>query len=118
MGEVSMKIIVYLIAVILGLLGLLFVIAGGQGNTLVRMTIGLILIVAAVALVVVSRLRPTEHVHHTKLDLTGDVSLENMTCKQCGGNLGEDSVNITAGAVFIDCEYCGAKYQLEEAPKW
>ena len=83
-------------------------------------TIGVVCLGAAFMLVVLMRLKPIHetHVHEMKVDLSGDVSLENLTCKQCGGNLSEKSVSVRAGAVFVQCEFCGAEYQLEEAPKW
>ncbi len=115
-----MKIVVYLLAAGLACLGLLFVVAAGQGNALVRIAIGIICLGAAVALAALVRLKPTHqtHVHHTRLDLSGDVSLQDLTCKQCGGSLGEKSISVKAGAVFVTCEFCSAEYQLEEAPKW
>ena len=115
-----MKFVVYLLAGGLGILGLLFIVAAGQGNAVVRIAIGVVCWGAAAALVALVRLRPTQqtHVHHTKLDLSGDVSLQEITCKQCGATLGATSVSVKAGAVFVKCEYCSAEYQLEEAPKW
>ena len=115
-----MKIVVYLLAVGLAILGLLFVVAAGQGNVVVRVIIGVVCLGAAAALIALSRLTPTQttHVHHTKLDLSGDVSLQEITCKQCGAALSEKSVSVKAGAVFVKCEFCSAEYQLEEAPKW
>jgi transcription elongation factor Elf1 len=85
-----------------------------------RIVIGVICLGAAAALVALVRLKPTHqtHVHHTKLDLSGDVSLQELTCKQCGATLSEKSVAIKAGAAFVTCEFCSAEYQLEEAPKW
>jgi hypothetical protein len=114
------RIVAYCLAAALAVLGLLFLIAAGQGNAAVRVVIGLVLLGGAIAVVALSRLRPVQqtHVHETKLHLSGDVSLENIVCKQCGANLSEKSVRLTAGAVFVKCEYCGAEYQLEEAPKW
>ncbi len=115
-----MKIVVYLTAGGLSLLGLLFVIAAGQGNAMVRVVIGVVCLGAAAALVALVRLKPTyqTHVHHTKLDLSGDVSLQEIACKQCGAALSEKSIKVTAGAVFVKCEFCSAEYQLEEAPRW
>jgi hypothetical protein len=113
-----MKVLGYVLAVPLGLLGLLFVVAAGQGNAVVRIAIGFILIVAAVALVVIARLKPTTHVHQMKLDLPGDVALEQLTCRQCGASLNKDSVTLAAGALVVHCDYCGGQYQMEEAPKW
>ena len=113
-----MKIVVYLLAAMLALLGLLFVVAAGQGNSIARVIIGVICIAAAASMVAAFRMRPVSHVHHTKLDLSGDVSLQEITCKKCGATLSEKSLRIAAGAVFVHCKFCGAEYQLEEAPKW
>ena len=65
-----------------------------------------------------NRIKAPTHIHEMKLDLTGDVSLEQLTCRQCGANLNDDSVTLAAGALVVHCEYCGAQYQMEEAPKW
>jgi len=114
------KVVVYLLAAGLAILGLLFVVAAGQGNAVARIAIGVVCLGAAAALVALVRLKPTyeTHVHQTKLELSGDVSLEKITCQQCGATLSETSVSVKAGAVFVKCEFCGAEYQLEEAPKW
>jgi hypothetical protein len=116
--SVPVKFLVYGLAVVLGLLGLLFLIAAGHGNTLVRIAIGVVLLAAAGGLVVLVQLKPIQHVHHMKVDLPGDTALEKMHCKQCGAELSSESVNMAAGAVFVRCEYCGSQYTLEEAPKW
>ncbi len=115
-----MKIAAYLLATLMGSLGLLFLVAAGQGNSVVRVVIAVVCLIAAVAIVALVQLKPIQqtHVHHTKLDLTGDVSLEQIDCRQCGASLSDKSVRVAAGAVFVHCEYCGAEYQLEEAPKW
>ncbi len=108
----------YGLAVLLSLLGLLFIVAAGQGNAIVRVLIGLICWGAAAAVVALARLRPLHIVHRQKIDLSGDVSVEQMTCRQCGAALSSESIRVEAGAVFVHCEYCGAHYQMEEAPKW
>ena len=115
-----MKVIVYLLAVFLALVGLVFIFAAGEGNALVRIVIGAVCIGAAGALVALVKLKPIQetHVHHSKLDLSGDVSVEQFTCNQCGATLSDSSVNVSAGAVFVHCEHCGTQYQIEEAPKW
>lgn len=52
------------------------------------------------------------------VDLTGDVKLESFQCKQCGGALSSKNVSMVGGALTVTCPYCGAVYQIEEAPKW
>ncbi len=53
-----------------------------------------------------------------QIDLTGDLSLEKMKCQSCGATLSKDSITTRAGAVIIDCPYCGTSYEVEEEPKW
>jgi hypothetical protein len=113
-----MKVLAFVFSGLLGLLGLIFL-AGHQGQ-MMRILVGLILLAAAIVLVVVVRLQPQVEQRNIvqKLHLSGDVSLEQMQCRQCAGKLNQDSVKVQAGAVFVACPYCGASYQLEEAPKW
>lgn len=111
-----MSILINILSVVLGLLGALFVI-GSQGQ-IGRIVIGVILIGAGIVLYATTRLRAKETTVVQKIDLTGDVSTQEMKCKNCGGTLTSKSITVKAGAIFVVCEYCGSSYQLEEAPKW
>lgn len=113
-----MALLIYLLAGFLGLFGLIFVVAAGQGNAVARIAIGVVMVVAAGVLIALARLRPRETTITQKIDLSGDVGLEDVTCRSCGASLSAKSVKVRAGAVFIECEYCAATYQLEEEPKW
>jgi hypothetical protein len=53
-----------------------------------------------------------------KVDLSGDVNLETMKCKSCGGTLTAKDVKMVAGAPVVTCPFCGTTYQLTEEPKW
>ena len=113
-----MKIVAYPLAAVLGLLGIMFVV-GAQGQAM-RIVVGVVLMIGAGALLWLALMRPKE-IKHTvvqKIDLSGDVNLQDMDCRSCGGSLSETSISVKAGAVFVNCEYCGAAYQLEEEPKW
>ena len=111
-----MQLVVHVLAGFLGLLALIFVV-GNQGIPS-RFVVGIVLGGAAVALEILLRRRPATTTIVQKIDLSGDVSSQQLECTSCGGRLGEKSVTVRAGAVFVACEYCGASYQLEEAPKW
>jgi hypothetical protein len=108
----------YILAMFLALVGLIFVM-GSQGQ-IFRIVIGVILMIGGGALVYLARVqpKPSQTTIVQKIDLSGDVNLEQMKCQSCGGTLTEKSVSVRAGAVFINCEYCHAAYQLEEQPKW
>jgi uncharacterized membrane protein len=53
-----------------------------------------------------------------QIDLTGDLSLEELKCRACGATLSKDNIDVKAGAVVVTCPYCGTSYEIEEEPKW
>jgi hypothetical protein len=53
-----------------------------------------------------------------KLDLPGEVQMEQMQCKNCGGVLKPENIKMVAGAPVVECPWCGTTYQLTEEPKW
>jgi hypothetical protein len=112
------KIVLYVIAVFLGLVGLVFIV-GHQGNVM-RVVIGLILLGAAVAMVWMARVKvPEPAVHITQhIDVPGDSEMEQLKCNNCGAPLDKESVSLKEGAIFVACPYCNTSYQIEEAPKW
>lgn len=115
-----MQIIGYVLAALLGLAGLAEILWFSQTRSWLQLFFGAVLLGAAGAIVWLLRMKPPSqtHVHQMQVDLTGDVRLEHISCKQCGAELSSKSVKVAAGAVFVHCEYCGSEYQLEEEPKW
>ena len=53
-----------------------------------------------------------------KIDLPSNVNLDNLQCKNCGGNLSVKDIEMVAGAPVVHCPYCNTTYQLTEDPKW
>lgn len=113
-----MKVLYALIAGALAILGLIFIV-GFQGEP-ARLVIGVVLLIAAGAVVYLARTKPqpSQTTVVQQIDLSGDVSLENMKCKVCGAPLTKDEIDVKAGAIFINCSHCGSTYQFEEEPKW
>ncbi|HEX9922523.1 MAG TPA: hypothetical protein VGD99_07660 [Anaerolineae bacterium] len=115
-----MKIASYLIAALLGFFGLMFII-GAQGLVM-RFVVGIVLLVAAGALIYLVRAQPQVTQSQTtvvqKIDLSGNVNLEQMNCQACGAALSRDSIEVKAGAIFVNCDHCVSTYQIEEEPKW
>jgi hypothetical protein len=114
-----MKLVAYPLAALLGFFGVMFVASGARGQPL-QIVVGVILLAAAVALLWLALQKPKPSVTTVvqKIDLSGDVKLQNLTCRSCGGTLSKESLAVKAGAVFVNCPYCGAAYQIEEEPKW
>ena len=113
-----MKILSYLLAILLAILGLIFL-TGSQGQV-IRLVIGVVLLVGAGAVIYLFRSKPqiTQNTVVQKIHLSGEVNLETMKCKVCGAPLAGDSLEVKAGAIFVSCGHCGSTYQFEEEPKW
>jgi ribosomal protein S27AE len=110
------------LAIILLLLGLMFFIASADGRFVSRMITGGVMCGIGIFLLVHSNRRRSgrggEGGLVQKLDISGDVKLQEMKCTKCGGSLTSRDAVVKAGAVFITCPYCRSEYQIEEAPKW
>ena len=119
------KIIAYIFAAILIFFGVLFIWAtfspDGQIGWLV---VGVISVGIGFGLIwFASRIGPTESAAQSEnvtlnIDLPGDVNLDTMKCKSCGGVLTMDAIEMVAGAPVVSCPYCNTTYQLTEEPKW
>ena len=116
----ALRIILPVLGILVLLLGLVFIVAASEGNTVARVAIGLVMVVLGVYLLRTGLRKASGKtvVVDRNLELTGDVSLEDLTCRSCGAGLSSDNVTVRAGAVFAACTYCKTEYQLEEEPRW
>lgn len=117
-----MKVLGYIFAVVLIILGAMFAMSASSTGIWQRWILGGALAGAGIAVMFVMRAKVPDQnisVQHThEIDLTGDVSLEQMKCSSCGGPLDSKSVALQEGAIFVTCPHCNSSYQIEEAPKW
>lgn len=114
------KVIGYLVSAIFLFFGVLYLWSAPVGDTGTRLLIGAVLVAIGLGLIAMVRLRepkPEQRIVH-EVDLPGDLSLEQMRCRSCGGPLDKDSVSLVHGALSVTCPYCGSTYQIEEEPKW
>ena len=117
------KIIAYIAAAILIFFGVLFIWATfspqGQIGWLV---VGVISVGIGFGLIwFASRRRPAAEGEQNvtlNVELPGNVSLDSLKCRSCGGSLTADNIKMVAGAPVVSCPYCGTTYQLTEDPKW
>jgi len=120
-----------IVACILIFFGVLFIWGAfsPEGDTgwvtigIVTAGIGLVLVAVGVGMLLYIRSRkakeeagPQEIIQ--KIDLTGDVDLEKLKCRNCGAELDQESITVKEGAIFVSCPYCGTSYQMVEEPKW
>ena len=92
------------------------------GNPIGRLVVGVILVGIGLAIIVAIKLREPKPeqkvVVEQKIDLSGDIGLEKLQCKNCGAELDKKSITLAQGAIIVSCPYCGTSYQIVEEPKW
>ncbi len=113
-----MKLIGYVFATALLLLGFVFAAAAASTGIWQRWVLAVILVGAGLAVICVLRMKTPRVSITQQIDLSGDVHLEELTCRACGGALAAKDIALREGAIFVACPYCGKSYQVEEAPKW
>ncbi len=119
------KIIAYLAAAILIFFGVLFMWGAGSSSGggwgwviigLLSVGIGFIIIFLASRKNTAAEAGKQEFTY--KIDLSGDINLDSLKCKSCGGSLSKNNIEMVAGAPVVSCPYCNSSYQLTEEPKW
>lgn len=116
------KIIAFISAAIFIGLGVLFVMATFSPNgNLGWLLVGIVMVAIGFGLIWFAARKPKvegpTNVTY-KVDLSGDVKMETIKCKSCGGVLSPENIKMVAGAPVVSCPYCGTTYQLTEEPKW
>jgi len=116
-----MKTVGYIAAAILIFFGVLFIWGafGAQGQP-VWIIIGIISAGIGLAIIYfVSRKPKVETTNVTlKVDLPGNVNMDSLKCKSCGGVLTAENIKVVNGAPMVTCPYCHTVYQITEEPKW
>jgi DNA-directed RNA polymerase subunit RPC12/RpoP len=119
------KIIGYVVAAILLFFGVLWLWSSSSADApsqVGRLLVGALLVALGLGIIVAVRLRepkPKQEVTiRQQIDLSGDVQMESLKCKTCGGQLDKSAISVVQGAVVVNCPYCGATYQIVEEPKW
>jgi hypothetical protein len=117
------RLIAYIAAGIVILFGVLFVWAafGEQFNS-GWLVVGLISVAIGFGLIWFGgRLKPVIEGDQNvtlNIDLPENVDMDTLQCRNCGGDLSTDDIEMVAGAPVVTCPYCGTTYQLTEDVKW
>ncbi len=116
-----MKTVGYIVAAILVFFGVIFIwgafSANGQPSYLI---IGILTALIGLAIIYfVGRKPKVETTNVTlKVDLPGNVNMDSLKCKSCGGVLTAENIKVVNGAPMVTCPYCHTVYQITEEPKW
>ena len=118
-----MKTIAYIAAAILIFFGVIFIWGAfsPQGSPGWLLVGGMLVLIGFGIIWFASRSKPAEAPETNvtlNVDLPGNVGMDTLKCKSCGGALSPENVKMVAGAPVVTCPYCGTTYQLTEEPKW
>ena len=124
------SVILFIIAFISIVFGFLMVLGSfsSQGTTewlvpgILIIGFGLVCVEAAIVLIAVARRKAKQEAAaqnvSINVDLPGQMKIDAMKCKNCGGVLTSANISMAAGAPMVTCPYCGTTYQMTEEPKW
>ena len=113
----------FIIAVVLGFFGVMYLLASPVQQTQIRLMIGSLLIVVALVFVgsgIYVLRSKVSYTVKTTLELPAEFDLSNLRCEQCGSPLSKESITYQpeSGALYINCPYCKSEYVMQEEPKW
>jgi FtsH-binding integral membrane protein len=120
------KVVGYIFAGIAILFGVLFLVAAFDGRpvgqAVSNFIIAAILIGIGIVVIIAIKMRepkPKQEIEITqKIDVSGEIAMEKLKCKNCGAQLDKDSIKLAEGAIVVSCPFCGTSYQMVEEPKW
>ncbi len=117
------KIIAYIVAAILIFFGVLFIWGAFSPNGSVGwILVGIVSAAIGLGLIFFAgRKAPAAAGSDNvtlKIDLPGNVNMDTLKCKSCGGTLSAENIQMVNGAPMVTCPYCHTVYQLTEEPKW
>ncbi len=118
----AVKIILFVLAGILIIFGVLYILAAFNPDMPDNLIItGVILVLIAFGLIFFAtrvKTKPADTNITYKIDLPAEVKMDTLKCQSCGGVLTMDNITMVAGAPVVNCPYCKTSYQLKEEPKW
>jgi len=116
-----MKTIAYIAAAILLFFGVMFIWSSFGAEGVTNLIIGIVTVAIGLVLVFWASRKPKTADSNNitvNIDMPGNVSMDTLKCKSCGGVLAPKDVTLVAGAPVVTCPYCKTTYQLTEEPKW
>jgi len=110
-----LKLLVYLASAVLSFFGIVFIMSSNLG--IENFFIGLVFLVVAILLLVLSREKKPLEIRQT-IAVTGPVKVKEVRCPVCNAVVDPTKAEVIAGKPYVTCGYCKNKFELTEEPTW
>ncbi|OGL42903.1 MAG: hypothetical protein A2161_07450 [Candidatus Schekmanbacteria bacterium RBG_13_48_7] len=108
-----------IIGIFLIILGGILILGAFTQNPIERIISGIVMGGIGIVIMRLSREPVPQNITiKREIELSGDINLEILKCKNCGGTLSKKDIEIVEGTAIVSCPYCSVSYQMEEEPKW
>jgi membrane-bound ClpP family serine protease len=107
----------YFAAVILVILGLIFLMASTYAAS--RLFVGGILIAVGFGTAILARRpRSVQGPVKVEIEVPGSLKVESVKCTNCGASLDSSKMVLKQGVPTLRCPYCDKEFEVTEAPRW
>jgi len=105
--------ILYLVALVLGGLGVLYLMAAYYEP--IRLMVGSVFMIVALLIVFFARERKPPRITQ-EVQVLGSLQVKEVKCPNCGAILDANRMQIRDGVPMITCQYCGKTFGVTEKP--
>jgi len=116
MAKGALKWLLYIAATGLIVLGILFIMAQDEEDSM-RLIEGIIFIAVALIIAFFARERKPIEIKKT-VTVTGPIKVKELKCPNCSAMLNPNKVQVIDGKPYMACDYCGNEFEITEEPTW
>ena len=115
--------IVFLFAILLVFLGIIFAIASSVNNTVSRMNTAILSFAGAILFFIAGSVLAYYITRKPKtiiqqLEVSGEMKAVGIRCPNCGASVDANKIKMVSGVPYATCPYCGHTFEVAEEPKW
>jgi DNA-directed RNA polymerase subunit RPC12/RpoP len=96
--------------------GIIFAVASSVAASLTRISVAILLFVAAFGIAYYITIKPKTIVQ--KLEVSGEMRSVPLKCPNCSASVDANRIKIVSGVPYATCPYCGHTFEVAEEPKW
>ena len=122
LGAVAVAVL-FIFAIILVFLGIIFAIAASVSNPTARTNVALLSFTGAIVFFIAGSVvayyitkKPKTVIQ--RLEVSGQMKPVALKCPNCSASVDANQIKIVSGVPYATCPYCGHTFEVAEEPKW